>query len=87
MDDTTKKRPPWTDDERPAAAGSPGEPANVGIGGPPDFAPETAGPMFSKGGNGPDDPPPGGLWVGSHPLTDEEKKERAKARPDRRTTP
>lgn len=76
MDETDEKRPPWTDDERML----PGD----GPSGPTWFTSEPGGPIFSKGGEGADAPPPGGRPKQDHPLSDAARLARGEAQEDRR---
>ena len=83
MDDPREHQAPWTNDERPRAAGEPGGPTTAEAVGPPDAHPETAQPAFSKGGHGANDPLPGGLGTGDRDLTDAERERRSEASPPR----
>src|SRR5205085_10864813 len=68
---------------RPAAAADHSRPAPTEAGGPPDSAPETGGPAFSKGAHraGEDTGP---VAYGSHDLHAEEASRRGGSEPPRR---
>ncbi len=71
-------------DDRPLAGGQKGGPAHAGIGGPADFAPETGGPDFSRGGHKAGSPAPGAHIRGDRDLTPDEHLEHGSAEPERR---
>jgi hypothetical protein len=67
----------------PASVVPPGNPVRGEEGGPPDTAPETGGPAFSKGGHRAGEET-GPVAYGSHDLHGHETARRASAEPPKR---
>lgn len=70
--------------ENPRGTGGAGGTNTNREGAPPEFAPETGSPAFSKGGHGADDPGPGPRTLGEHDLNEGERIHHGRAQPPRR---